>query len=261
MLIGRQPNGGLLEFFPMRMVDPYTLRMRQPREVLIFSASQIKGEQETQEDYFLNFNDECFALADGVGSMPNGEYAAKFASETAIWAYKHIRQHRFYWLDKKLFMKRIFRTTNMMIWQKRRENEFQEGLATTLMVAMVGSKNYWLGTAGDSTAWLVHSGAIQKLTKEENPFDPHAKKLLGMKRLGLIPDFVSGQFNEDDVLVLATDGCANYTTPQDLLSSVSLTGTTVEDMNNAVTTLLKSAATNGSKENMTAIMIKRIALR
>ena len=245
----------------MRLADPYTLRMQRPREILVFAAAESIGSRETQEDFFLNFNDECFALADGVGSMPNGEYAAKFACETAIWGYKHIRQHRFYWLDKKLFMRRIFRSTNMMIWQKRREYEFQEGLATTLMVSMIGSKNYWLGTAGDSTAWLVSGGKLEKLTKEPNPYDPDLKKLLGMKRLGLIPEYYTGPFRTDDVLILATDGCANYVTPGDIHSSVSLAGDTTEDMNMAVSTLIRCAETNGSKENMTAIMIKRVAVR
>src|SRR3989344_826626 len=246
----------------MRFADPYALRIKPPRETLIFAACQRRGERETQEDYFLNFNDECFVLADGVGTLPHGEVAAKLASETAIWAYKHIRQHRYYWLDKKLFMKRIFRSTNLTIWQKQREVDFREGLKTTLMVVIVGEKTYWLGNAGDSSAWLFHDGVMKKLTKDKDRSVGEPKRgVLGDRRLGLIPEFVSGPFKRNETLVLATDGCANYLTPSDLDTSVERSGSTIEEATNAVTALITSAEANGSEANMTAVIIKRVATR
>lgn len=242
----------------MRLADPYALRLRTPRESLVFAASQRQGGKDTQEDYFLNFNDECFVLADGVGIMPHGEVAAKLASETAVWGYKHIRQHRYYWLDKKLFMKRIFRTTNMTLWQKRRENGFEDGLATTLAVAIIGAKTYWLGYSGDSVAWLFRGSEIKKLTREQESFERVPRGILGVKRLGLIPEYVSGEFKSGDVLVLASDGCAGYLTPQDLVTSVLLAGSDTGQAIHAVNSLLDAAETNGSVENMTAVVIKRV---
>jgi len=242
----------------MRLADPYALRLKAPRESLVFAASSRQGTRERQEDFFLNFNDECFVLADGVGSLPHGDVAARLASETAIWGYKHIRQHRYYWLDKKLFMKRIFRTTNMTIWQKRREQGFEQGLATTLMVAIIGPKSFWLGHAGDSAAWHIRGSTIKKLTREIDVFEKTPHGILGIKRLGLVPNYASGEFRKGDVLVMASDGCGNYLTPQDILMSVLIAGSDTGSATNAVTALLDASETNGSVENMTAVMIKRV---
>ncbi len=243
----------------MRFADPYALKLQTPRELIIFAACSDQGGAVKQEDYFLNFNDECFALADGLATMPNGEVAAKFVCETAVWGYKLIRQHRFYWADKRLFMRRIFRSANMALWQKRREHEYSEGLATTLIVAMVGAKNYWLGSAGDSGAWHVHGSSIKKLAGDTSPAAYGKRKILGLKRLGLIPDYTVGVLKRDDVLIMASAGCANYLTAQDISTAAANTGTTNEEMRAAAESLVNNARINGSGDNMTAVVIKRIA--
>lgn len=242
----------------MKLADPFALRLKVPRETLVFAAHSRTGKRERQEDVFLNFNDECFVLADGVGTLPHGDVAARLASETAIWGYKLIRQRPYYWDDKKLFMKRIFRTTNMTIWQKRREKEFAQGLATTLMVTMMGPKTFWLGYSGDSAAWHIRGSEIQKLTREAEAFEKIPRGALGLKRFGLVPNYVSGEFRKGDVLVMASDGCSNYLTPQDILMSVLLAGSDTDSVTSAVTALLDAAETNGSVENMSAVLIKRV---
>ncbi len=242
----------------MRFPNPYALGNELPKETILFSAGQSTGARDTQEDYFLNFNDECFVVADGVGSLPHGDVAAKLACETAIWAYKHIRQHKYYWLDKKLFMKRIYRSTNLAVWQKRREEGFEKGLATTLLVLMVGPKHFWLGNAGDTSAWLCHDGEIRKLTRDKTEFQEIPQFALGIKRLGLIPDFLTGPLEAGDMLLLTTDGVGDYLTTQDMQAGFTATGTNVTDISGAVTSLLSAAHTNGSEENMTAVFVKRM---
>ncbi len=242
----------------MRFPDAYTIRRQTPRDSIIFSAAQLLGAQDTQEDYFLNFNDECFVMADGLSHMPNGEAAAKLACETALWGYKHIRQHPYYWLDKKLFMKRIFRSTNLAVWQKQRENGFEEGLATTLMVLMVGAKNYWIGHVGNSSAWLYHKNEIIKLTHDDTDAQGVLTKAVGFKRLGLLPEFASGVFEVGDVLLLTSDGAGDYLTAKDMVTYLAAVGSTNEDATSAVTGLLRQAELNGSKENSSAIIVKRL---
>lgn len=254
MFIGRKWRNGF-----MRLPNPYALRREPTRESLVFAASQRPGNCTTQEDFFMNFNDECFVLADGVGTMPHGDVAARLACETAIWGYKHIRQHRYYWLDKKLFMKRIFRSTNLSVWQKRREHGFEAGLETTLTVCMIGSKTYWLGYAGETCVWLQSSGSITKLTRDSDPFETEKRTTLGVMRLGLIPDYVTGPLSDDDVLLITSLGCGNYLTPSDIQSGMGLAGDSVEDATRAVESVLASAERNGSTENMTAVIIKRVA--
>ena len=146
----------------MRLANPYLVRLQEPKETIVFAAAQDIGQSGVQQDYFLNFNDECFVLADGMSTKKSSEVASKLACETAVWGYKHIRQHRFYFQDKKRFMKRIFRSTNLAVWQKQKEVGFEHGIATTLLVVMIGPKHYWVGHAGDTSAWYVHKGMAKK---------------------------------------------------------------------------------------------------
>lgn len=243
----------------MRLPNPYALRQFVARESLIFAASQRPGKKLVQEDFFMNFNDECFVVADGVSTIPHGEVAAKLACETAIWGYKHIRQHKYYWLDKKLFMKRIYRSTNLAVWQKRREDGFESGLATTLMTLMIGTKTYWLGTIGNGCAWIQSGNKIKKLTRDESPFEKNTPAALGLVRLGVTPEYVTGSMKAGDVLLLTSAGCGNYVTPSDIETALGFVGESTEEVTRAVESILSSAVTNGSEENMTAVIIKRIA--
>jgi len=243
----------------MRLADPYALKIKPSRETIIFAASQLQGDQKIQNDYFLNFNDECFVLADGVDALPHSATAAKFACETAIWAYKHIRQHKYYWGDKKLFMKRIFRSTNLAVWQKMREAGFEGGMATSLMVLIVGAKQYWLGLSGPSSAWLAHGSLMTKLSPDMDVFGSSAASdVLGSRRLGLVPFYKTAALPPGDVIIMASTGCGNYVTPMELSAAAAATGSSAESAGSATSNLLAASEVNGSTENKTCIMVKRL---
>lgn len=245
----------------MRFVDPLSLKLSQPKDVVLFAASQLQGGEPRQEDYFVNFNEECIVVADGGGGLPHGDVAATLAGETAIWGYKHIRQHRFYWLDKKLFMKRIFRSANLAVWQKHREVDFTDGLATTLLVLMVGTRAFWIGSAGDTQAFLWREGKLTKLTHED--VDSHGKlvKALGFTRLGLVPEFVTEEFRMNDTILVCTAGVGNYLLEKDMVRALAAVGSTTDTMSAATTELLRCAQSNGSQQNMTVCMVRRAPRR
>ena len=242
----------------MKFADPLGLKYEQPREIILFAASQLQGKRESQEDYFVNFNDECFTIADGVGSMPHGEVASQLAAETAVWGYKHIRQRDFYWRDKKLLLKRIVRTTNMTIWQKQRETGFTDGMATTLLVLIVGDKNIWMGNVGDASAFFLHEGKMSRLTKEDVDAQGNLTKVLGKQRLGIVPQVAIERFYPNDVVLLATDGVARYVSEKEIQLILENSGRTTESVTDAVVATLRKAEANGSTDNMTAVIVKRI---
>jgi serine/threonine protein phosphatase PrpC len=242
----------------MRIPDPYAVRNKQPTDAIIFAGSQSAGTRPSQDDYFLTFSDECVVVADGFAGLPHGDTAAKLACETAIWGYKHIRQHRYYWLDKKLFMKRIFRSTNLAVWQKQREDGFAGGMATTLLVTMIGAKNYWIGAAGDTSVWFARDGNVTKLTADDVDTAGKLTKAVGFKRLGLVPSFFAGEFHVGDTLLIMTSGLSNYLLDQDISYAVSSGDITAEGLEAASARLIRAAEEQGATDNMTAVIIKRI---
>ncbi len=227
------------------------------KESVVFAGGQRAGERPRQEDYFANFKDECFALADGVGSVPHSDLAAQLAVETALWGYKHIRQRPFYWRDKKLFMQRIFRSANLTLWQKHREAEFSEGLLTTLLVVMIGARNFWLGSVGDTSAFLYRESLIAKLTTEDVNLSGLLTKVLGWQRFGLRPQFLAEPFLAGDILLLATDGVAQFLAEEELREVLENAGNTANELGGAVGKILTLAQENGSRDNLTAVLIKK----
>lgn len=244
----------------MKLPDPWKLKYEQPKDAVLFAASQLQGGRPHQEDYFVNFNDECFIVADGVGGMPHGAEAAKLACETAQWAYRLVRQRPFYWNAKDFFLKRIVRSTNMRLWQKRREPGFADGLATTLVIFLRSELRFWIGSVGDTSAFLFRDGVARKLTTEDVDNHGNLTKVLGVQRLGIVPQIIQESFLVGDVVVLTTDGVAKYMNNHELAAVLKETGTTTQRMTEAVAQILKTAQKNGSGDNMTALIIKKIAV-
>lgn len=243
----------------MRFADPLSVRAKATRVSVLFAASQRQGERETQEDYFANFNDQCFAVADGVGGLANGQVAAHLACETALWAYRHVRIRPFYWTDKRLLLRRIFRTTNITLWQKQREKGYEAGLATTLVVCIVGDKSFWVGGVGDSHAYqLTTKGELSSLLPDD--VDPYGKltKVVGANRYGLVPNVAYREFVSGDTMLFLTDGVWRYVGKDQLTELVKNCGKTTESLDRAITQILEAAEKAGSTDNMTAVLIKRV---
>lgn len=242
----------------IRFPDPYSFQNETDEESVVYAYAQAAGKDKNQEDSIRFFSDECIALSDGVTGVPHSNIASTFACETAVWAYKHLRTHRTYRMDRKLFMKRIFRTSNMAIWQKQKEEAYAAGLTTTLCVLMIGAKTLWLGNAGDAQAWLIRDGSLNKLTRDKQVFSNIPHKALGRKRLGLVPEFLATPFSGGDVVLLATDGAADYLTVPDILTAAAGADRSADDMKHAAESLLASAETSGSDGDRTVVMVKRL---
>lgn len=239
------------------MRDALLLQKRPPQATVIFAASQLQGSRDTQEDYFVNWNDECFVVCDGVGGLPHGEVAAKLAADTAVWAYKHVRQRHSYWKDRKLFLKRIFRTTNITLWQKQREEGFTDGMATTMMVAIVIDRNFYLGWVGDSSAYLLRDGNMAKLTTEDVDEGGRLTKAMGTTRYGLVPRVSAGEMLIGDSIILMTDGLSRAMDTDKCVKLVKEAGQGAPQLSDVAVNMLGCAQDQGATDNMTVVLIKR----
>lgn len=238
--------------------DSSFLHERPPAAPIIFAASQLQGERETQEDYFINFNDECFVVCDGVGGLPHGEVASQLAGDTAVWAYRLVRQRHTYWKDRKLFLKRIFRTTSMSVWQKQREKGFEDGMATTMLVCIIIDKHFYIGNVGDSSAYLVRSGVMTTLTTQDTDSKGQLTKAVGMTRYGFAPSVVTGNFNTGDSLILVTDGVGlvmDTATCSELIGQSEISATGLSD---TAANILHCAQELGVTDNMTVCLVRRM---
>lgn len=210
-------------------------------------------------NFFQHFENECFVIADRVPGKPNAAIAARLALETAFWGYKLVRQRRSYWRNRDAFLKRIFRSTNISLWQKHREVGFESGLTSSLLVCMFRGNNYWVGSTGTISGFLLRDGELEKLTKEDVDSQGYVMKMVGKDRFGLVPRLANGPFKINDTILLATSNVVRSVSEQEMQSVLEAAGSTVDSLATAVDGLLaKAKAKKHSSHFAAAVVIKRV---
>lgn len=221
----------------------------KPKNVILFAGTNVH-----------HFADECFIITDGVASLPHAKEAEELTAETALWAYKAIRQSPFYWKEKLPFLKRIFRSTNLRLWQKRRDPGYDAGLASALMVLIVIDNYFWLGSAGNCNSFLFRDGLIDVLTKRDVDDERMITKAVGFARKQLIPTMHSEKLLENDIILLATDSIADFVSEEEMRGVFEHAGATNESLQIAIDKLTEIAKTAGSRDTISLCMIKRIVI-
>ena len=105
------------------------------------------------EPYYL------LAVADGVGGKPGGQMASAVAISSLRASAPRLGE------DPGSLMRTLFATANAEVSRKASEGR-RRGMATTLVAALVGAGQLWVGNVGDSRAYLVHGGGISQLTRD-----------------------------------------------------------------------------------------------
>jgi serine/threonine protein phosphatase PrpC len=221
----------------------------KPKNVILFAGKD-----------FVHSQDECFIIADGYPGLPHAKEAEELTRETALWAYKVVRQRPFYWGEKLKFVKRIFRSTNLTLWQKRRDPGFDAGLGSALTVLIVIEDYFWLGSAGNCNSFLFRDGLIDILTKRDVDEEGMLTRAVGFSRKQLIPSMHSEKLLENDIILLASDSIANYVSEDQMRGILEGVGITNESLLISADNLIEIAKAAGSHDSMSLCLVKRIVI-
>lgn len=102
------------------------------------------------------------AVADGVGGHKGGDVASAMAIEELSGVFSHGTSER----DAGTMLVRAFEKANARVVQAGAEVTELEGLATTLVAAVVTGMTARIAHAGDSRAYLLHDGMLEQLTED-----------------------------------------------------------------------------------------------
>jgi serine/threonine protein phosphatase PrpC len=209
---------------------------------------------------FTHQTDECFILVDGFPGLPHAREAEQLTSETALWAYQMVRQSPFYGKERLHLLERIFRSTNLRLWQKRRDPGFNEGLASALMVLITNEDYFWVGSAGNCNSFLFRDGLIDILTKRDVDDEGMLTKAVGFARKQLLPTKHSEKLLEGDCILMATDSVADFVSEDQMRGIFETAGSTNESLQSAVNKFIEVAKAAGSRDTMSLCLVKRIVL-
>ena len=237
--------------------------------------------RKTNEDRFVSDAElNLYAVADGMGGHRAGEVASKLAVE-ALTAFIRVSVTDMdvtwpYGIDPKLsFDGNRLRTgiylANRRVFRASESSDDCAGMGTTIVSVLINGTQAAIGSVGDSRAYLMSQGAIEQLTVD----DSWATRILSQDS-GLAPDevarhpmrhvltnvvgardtvevhVVERSLAENDALLLCTDGLHNVLQPAMILHIVR----TSADVDSAARALVDKAIELGTRDNVTALVIR-----
>ncbi|MCQ2752148.1 MAG: Stp1/IreP family PP2C-type Ser/Thr phosphatase [Coriobacteriales bacterium] len=212
------------------------------------------------EDSFIA-QSPLFIVADGMGGHQAGEVASEIAINTLC---KYAPKN----LDSDLFIAAV-KEANAAIFRSVADGIGKPGMGTTLTAAIVEGSKVMIAQVGDSRAYLLHNGKLQKITRDhslvadlvdsgqitEEEARTHSKRSVITKALGaehdITPDIYVLQLEPTDRLLLCSDGLHSMIRDNDIEQVL----VSIQDVNGACDTLIRRATRAGGLDNVTAIII------
>ena len=189
------------------------------------------------------------AVADGVSTGGGGREAAQtmvtglfsdWMSAPATW-------------ETSAALDRILAAHNAWLFAQNRRSDNGHERATTLTAAVIRGQTWTVAHVGDSRAYLVRDGQVDRVTTDHaHPGDLRAvlTRALGIDERVLV-DYAQGELRVHDVLLLATDGAWVKLRDRDLAEAVAAGGAAQD----AADRLAMLALSRGSIDNVTVLAV------
>jgi protein phosphatase len=186
------------------------------------------------------------AVADGLGGHPCGD----LASQTAV---ASLRDSVAGGLDDGAdtgeWLTRALLVAHRAVLAEAGDDPDREGMATTVVLAVVDEGQATIAHVGDSRAYLLADGALQALTRDHG-IGGYITQALGLDRV-VDPDVAHFDLSAGDRLLLCTDGLTNMVDDKGI---VLLLGKGVPT--EATDALVEAALGNGGIDNITVIVVQ-----
>ena len=177
-----------------------------------------------EDSFFLDQDLGIFAVADGVGGIPGGDLASQTAMSTLgeIVRDSTIDRVPADWVD----------AMHHEVHQTGLAKGFRQTIATTITMVGLDPEGVTLAHLGDSGAFRIREGRIEKLSEDHNVETETLAKGLPVDRLGhyrfaitrylgmdgpVEPQIKRFDIRAKDRILLATDGLTDLVDPQDTL--------------------------------------------
>lgn len=225
----------------------------------IFAETDIgMVRQMNQDAYYIseeNDNYKLCILADGMGGYTGGEIASRLACVSAAEYIKESFEAEKQQNKEEIIevIKNAMEYANKMVYEKSKETEELEQMGTTLEVCLIYNNRAYIGHIGDSRIYRMRQNIMRKLTVDHSYVQKlvkdgkitkeeaihHPKKNMLMKALGceeqIEPDVMVKGFNENDIILMCSDGLTNMISEQEIYNIVE------QDLENATSNLIKKA--------------------
>jgi len=208
----------------------------------------------------------CFAVVcDGMGGENAGVLASKMAVDTIVERIKNGWRSDMKEDSVNNLLLTSITAANIFVYDFSCSDKKYNGMGTTVVACIVKDNTAFFAHAGDSRAYvcgqkltsvtrdhsvvqdLLDKGYITEAQARNHPQKNIITRALGVDEVIDI-DFNTVEINENEKILLCSDGLTNYVSEEDIFSIV-----TEED--EPAEKLIKAANSNGGGDNVTAVVI------
>lgn len=208
-----------------------------------------------------------FIVADGMGGHKAGDFASRYAVETIVDEIKSTSEK-----EPAAILNKAISKANEYTIQKAAEDEKLSGMGTTVVIATCIGSSLEVANVGDSRLYLIndkieqvtidHSlveemvrmGSINRETARNHPDKNIITRAIGAQDT-VEADIFTLEVGIGDMILLCSDGLTNMIEDEDILK-VLKSGGSLKEM---AEELVRTANNNGGKDNISLIIIERIA--
>jgi len=216
---------------------------------------------------FVDSDAGLFVVADGMGGHAAGEVASNIAVQTLAGQLCGLTPSV---SDDavRTAMRAAIVEAGRIIYMQARQMPDQAGMGTTVTALyLTPDGRYVIGHIGDSRAYLLRDGELERLTRDHSLVQEqldqglltsdrargHPLNHILTRALGTVkhvsPDVYSGACAPGDVYLLASDGLTDMLDEEDIQAILC----EAEALEPGVVTLIKSANAAGGLDNITAV--------
>jgi len=230
-------------------------------------TGRMRAENQDYVSVFINQSGAQLAIvADGVGGQNGGDVAATIAvshignqwQQSTINTVETAKQ----WLIEQV------NNENDTIVKTAQRYRTLNGMATTLVIAVILANQLIIANIGDSRAYVIRQRQMRQLTVDHNLANEllqegaitedeavtHPGRHLITRQLGVTddskPDLFAINLYPDDYVLMTTDGMPKHVSDENILQTVL----SANDIADAVTKLITSTNNAGGSDNVTVLI-------
>lgn len=244
-----------------------------------FSVCSDVGKKRTQNEdsfYVSDFlkNTGYIIVADGMGGHNAGEIASKMAVDTIR---EYFSNHSDWKTinDIRKILKESIEEANIKIFEESKKDETLFGMGTTIVLCLIEENNLYIANVGDSRLYHIKKDVINQVTKDhslvqelidqgeisEEEAENHPNKNVITRAVGTNEnveiDFYKFCAEEDDTVVICTDGLSNMVKKNEILNISK----ECDDVDICAKKLIDNANLNGGPDNITVAVVRFWFLR
>lgn len=218
------------------------------------------------------FSDEVVwsVVCDGMGGVAGGNIASALAVKVISDKINASYRENMKDASIKNMLDSALTAANIEVYDFSEAKPELRGMGTTVVCAIVRDNQAYIAHAGDSRAYVVNKGDITQITTDHSMVqdllskgkitseqaENHPNKNIITRAVGVDKsikiDFAQVDLNDDDVLLLCTDGLSNYVSNSEILEIMS------DGKQYAFADrLVNKANNNGGGDNITVVVISK----